>query len=215
MTDPLSKPTLPVFSWIGHLKEDDRELLSSYGEFFPAYPGNTVIQEGSTQTEVVVVISGQLEVRAGQADGSEATLAVVGPGETLGEISLFNPGPATATVVALEFSQLWRIADEDLIHFMEENPGAGNILLRTLASILAQRLRTLDPRAFGLSAYGVVESPGLPEPQVVTDTAEASAIPRAEPYPDIEETETEKEKVRKASASDTQALPNLDDLKPL
>jgi len=120
------------------------------------------------QTEVLVVISGKLQVHAKQDDGSEILLAQIGPGETLGEISLFNPGPAAATVTALEFSQLWRIADDDLIHFMEENPGAGNVLLRTLASILAQRLRQMNPRAFGLSTYAVVDSPELP--------ADASAV---------------------------------------
>ena len=162
MSDTLTKPTLPTFSWIGHLKQDDRELLSSYGEFFPGHPGNVIIEEGAIQTEVFVVVSGKLEVHAKQDDGSEILLAQIGPGETLGEISLFNPGPATATVTAVEFSQLWRIADEDLMHFMEENPGAGNVLLRTLASILAQRLRQMNPRAFGLSTYAVVDSPELP-----------------------------------------------------
>ncbi len=164
MSESLSKPTLPNFSWIGHLKEDDRDLLSSYGEFFPGHPGNVIIQEGDIQTDVIVVISGKLEVRAKQEDGGEAVLAQVVPGETLGEISLFNPGPATATVTALEFSQLWRITDADLISYMEENPGAGNVLLRTLATILAQRLRQVDPRAFGLSTYAVVDSPEL-EPE--------------------------------------------------
>ncbi len=38
MSETFSKPTLPTFSWIGHLKDDDRELLSSYGEFFPGHP---------------------------------------------------------------------------------------------------------------------------------------------------------------------------------
>jgi CRP/FNR family cyclic AMP-dependent transcriptional regulator len=170
MSDTLSTPTLPTFSWIGHLKEDDRDLLSSYGEFFPGHPGNIIIEEGEQQTEVFVVISGKLEVRAKQEDGSEILLAQIGPGETLGEISLFDPGPAAATVTALEFSQLWRIADADLMHFMEENPGAGNVLLRTLASILAQRLRQMNPRAFGLSTYAVVGTPDLeleaPQPEV-------------------------------------------------
>ena len=70
MPDKLSKPTLPTFSWIGHLKQDDRELLSSYGEFFPGHPGNVIIEEGAMQTEVFVVISGKLEVRA-QAGGRQ------------------------------------------------------------------------------------------------------------------------------------------------
>ena len=177
MSDSLSKPTLPTFSWIGHLKEDDRDLLSSYGEFFPGHPGNVIIQQGVVQTEVFVVISGELEVHGERPDGSRILRARVGPGETLGEISLFDPGPATATVTASEFAQLWRIADEDLIQFMQDNPGAGNVLLRTLATILAQRLRRVDPEAFGLSAYAVVDSPELEEKpipdasaEVITDT---------------------------------------------
>src|SRR5271169_1949150 len=102
MPEELSKPSLPTFSWIGHLKPDDRDLLSSYGEFFPAYPGTVVIKEGEMQTSVFVVISGHLEVRAKQEDDAEPLLARVGPGETLGEISLFDPGPAAATVRASE-----------------------------------------------------------------------------------------------------------------
>src|ERR1700677_643018 len=161
MTDILSRPTLPTFSWVGHLKQDDRELLSSYGEFFPGHPGNVIIEEGAMQTEVFVVISGKLEVHARQEDGSVALLAQLGPGETLGEISLFSPGPAAASVTAVEFSQLWRIADDSLMEFMQENPGAGNLLLRTLATILDRKLRQMNPRAFGLSTYAVVDSPKL------------------------------------------------------
>ncbi len=52
-----------------------------------------IIEEGAMQTEVFVVISGRLEVRARQEDGSTALLAQVGPGETLGEISPFQPRP--------------------------------------------------------------------------------------------------------------------------
>jgi hypothetical protein len=176
-TGDLSRPTLPVFSWIGHLKEDDRDLLSSYGEFFPGHPGTVIIEEGMPQTEVFVVISGKLQVHAMQADGVARLLADVSPGETLGEISLFTPGPATATVIATEFSQLWRIADADLLQFMTDNPGAGNVLLRTLATILAQRLRQVDPQFYGLGAFGVVETSDLPPIAENADNAETIPIP--------------------------------------
>jgi CRP-like cAMP-binding protein len=213
MPDSLTRPTLPTFSWIGHLKDDDRELLSSYGEFFPGHPGNVIIEEGAMQTEVFVVISGELEVRAKQEDGTETLLARVGPGETLGEISLFDPGPAAATVTAVEFSQLWRIADEDLLQFMTDNPGAGNALLRTLASILAQRLRQMNPKAFGLSTYAVVESPEL---------AKEAPQPELAPLPEPDNTPTEppqeipedvKKKTKKLSRK-TQAVPDPEDELP-
>lgn len=210
MPDTLSKPTLPTFSWIGHLKEDDRDLLSSYGEFFPGHPGNIIIEEGAMQTEVFVVISGKLEVRAKQDDGSEILLAQVGPGETLGEISLFHPGPAAATVTATEFSQLWRIADADLIHFMEENPGAGNVLLRTLASILAQRLRQMNPRAFGLSTYAVVDSPELEKEAPASIPAESPKSAPATPPVAVPPTYQVK-----SVSTKTQIVPDVDELEPL
>jgi CRP/FNR family cyclic AMP-dependent transcriptional regulator len=181
MANELSKPTLPVFSWIGHLKDDDRDLLSSYGEFFPGHPGIAIIEEGAEQTEVFVVISGKLQVHSMQENGEARLLAEVGPGETLGEISLFTPGPATATVIPTEFSQLWRIDDGDLIQFMTDNPGAGNVLLRTLATILAQRLRKVDPQFYGLSAYAVVDSPGLPP--ATDNIEETDTTTPAEPVP--------------------------------
>jgi CRP-like cAMP-binding protein len=215
MPDSLTRPTLPTFSWIGHLKDDDRDLLSSYGEFFPGHPGNVIIEEGAQQTEVFVVISGELEVRAKQDDGTETLLARVGPGETLGEISLFDPGPAAATVTAVEFSQLWRIADADLMQFMMDNPGAGNVLLRTLASILAQRLRQMNPRVFGLSAYAVVDSPDLDKAPpalapVVESTEEPEAI-AAEPSVEAPPVNQDNKKLTRK----TQAVPDPDaDLGP-
>jgi CRP-like cAMP-binding protein len=160
------------------------------------------------QTEVFVVISGKLEVRARQDDGSEILLAQIGPGETLGEISLFDPGPAAATVTAMEFSQLWRIADADLIHFMEENPGAGNVLLRTLASILAQRLRQMNPRAFGLSTYAVVDSPEL-EQQSPAPAIEPEQPKKAPSFPPKEIPPTYK---AQGVSRKTQAVPDLDEL---
>jgi CRP/FNR family cyclic AMP-dependent transcriptional regulator len=244
MSETLSRPTLPTFSWIGHLKEDDRDLLSSYGEFFPGHPGNVIIEEGKMQTEVFVVISGKLEVHAKQEDGSDILLAQVGPGETLGEISLFDPGPAAATVTAVEFSQLWRIADDDLMDFMKENPGAGNVLLRTLASILAQRLRQMNPKAFGLSTYAVVDSPELPPmpPVPVEEPEPVAAAPAPTPEPSAPEklpsatllsssgpsVESVPRRAPALSATDvpgnyqdkrvsrkTQIVPNLDELEPL
>jgi hypothetical protein len=124
----------------------------------------------------------------------------------------------------VEFSQLWRIADADLMLFMEENPGAGNILLRTLASILAQRLRQMNPRAFGLSTYAVIDSPELP-PTAMSEEGEklpaaillssSSPLPTekrgpALPVPDAPASYQDKSVTRK-----TQIVPNMDELEPL
>ena len=134
------------------------------------------------QTEVFVVISGMLEVHAKQEDGTDILLAQRSAlarrwGKSAFSIRALRRRPLRA----VEFSQLWRIADDDLMGFMKENPGAGNVLLRTLASILAQRLRQMNPKAFGLSTYAVVDSPELPPtaPIEVEQPADEPELPKA------------------------------------
>ena len=194
--------------------------LAHTASFFPGHPGAVIIEEGAEQTEVFVVISGKLQVHAMQTDGVARLLAEVGPGETLGEISLFTPGPATATVIATEFSQLWRIADSDLIEFMTDNPGAGNVLLRTLATILAQRLRQVDPQFYGLSAYAVVDSPGLPPVPATEEEPGETETTSAEPASVASEEEEEAPApgltpTNRRVRTGTMPLPDPDELEPL
>ncbi|PTX99866.1 hypothetical protein DB346_18830 [Verrucomicrobia bacterium LW23] len=141
MSETTSNPSLPASHWMGALRQDDRDLLSSYGEFIPAHPGQAVIREGTEQDNFYFVVSGKLEVRRGGALG-EQVIAYIGPGEAMGEVCMFDPGPATATVVPVEFSQLWRINQDELLNFIKDNPGAGAVVLLATSSILAQRLRT-------------------------------------------------------------------------
>jgi hypothetical protein len=121
----------------------------------------------------------------------------------------------------VEFSQLWRIADTSLMEFMEENPGAGNLLLRTLATILAQRLRQMNPKAFGISTYAVVDSPELeaqaPSPAdsentVASSAPSAPAEARRSPPLDIPQTYQ-----GKRISAKTQLIPNpeVEELEPI
>lgn len=136
---PDAMPQLPAVSWVTNLKPDDRELLSSYGEFIPAHPGTPFIQQGEIQNNLYFVISGSVEVTR-----DNAVIATISEGEAIGEVSLFDPGTATATVAATTFSQLWRINRSELLAFLNDNPGAGNQLLFALATTLATRLRHVE-----------------------------------------------------------------------
>jgi CRP/FNR family transcriptional regulator, cyclic AMP receptor protein len=60
-------------------------------------------------------------------------------------VALFDSGTASATVKAVDFSQLWRINRSELLSFVTDNPGAGVPLVMGLAHLLAVRLRNTDP----------------------------------------------------------------------
>lgn len=131
---------LPSSGWLQKLKDDDRQLLSSYGEFIPGHPGSPIIKEGEIQSHLYLVIKGHLTVNRSGDTGSHL-IAEIPPGESIAEMSIFDPVPASATVVPSEFSQLWRIDKDALLRFIEENPVTANQFLIALVTTMAQRLR--------------------------------------------------------------------------
>src|SRR4051812_46057673 len=62
----------------------------------------TIVRIGDQGTEFYVIQQGRVVVSAPDDQGAEVKLAELGPGNFLGEISLLDGGPRTATVRALE-----------------------------------------------------------------------------------------------------------------
>jgi CRP/FNR family transcriptional regulator len=84
-----------------------------------------------------IVLDGKMKISRAAADGRENLLAVLGPGEMFGELSLFDPGPRTATASAVTDSTLASLDHDDLRPLLLDQPGVAVQLLRALA----QRLR--------------------------------------------------------------------------
>jgi CRP-like cAMP-binding protein len=138
-------PELPAKGIIEPLGDDDRLLLSSYGEFLPVHERQTLIEEGHQQNSLYFVISGNLHVST-MRSGRQVLLGRIGAGETIGEINIFHPGLASATVTAIEFSQVWRIDRTSLEEFMNVSPLPASHLLIGIASTLSRRLRETNEK---------------------------------------------------------------------
>lgn len=145
MDSPLNRPELPAISFLEGMADEDRALLSNYGEFLPVHPLQTLIKEGADQDSLYLLISGLLHVSR-ENDGARTLLWRVTPGETIGEVNLFDPAEASADVVAQEFSQVWRANREDLETFVNAYPEAGALLMAGLARLLSKRLRAMNAR---------------------------------------------------------------------
>jgi CRP/FNR family cyclic AMP-dependent transcriptional regulator len=99
--------------------------------------GELVFAEGDAGESLYVVIDGKVRVFRSASDGRENMLAVLGPGEMFGELSLFDPGPRTASVGALTDCTLASLAHAALRPLLYDRPRVGEQLLQALA----QRLR--------------------------------------------------------------------------
>lgn len=145
MDSPLDRPELPAISFLEGMAEEDRRLLGNYGEFLPVQSHQHLIKEGAPQDSLYLVIAGLLHVSR-EKEGVRTLLWRVTPGETIGEINIFDASEASADVVAQEFSQVWRANREDLETFVNAYPEAGACLMAGIARLLSQRLRAMNAR---------------------------------------------------------------------
>jgi CRP/FNR family transcriptional regulator, cyclic AMP receptor protein len=98
--------------------------------------GHVVFQEGEKGDRLFVVLDGKIKISRAAADGRENLLAVLGPGEMFGELSLFDPGPRTATATAITESTLASLDHDDLRPLLLAQPTVAAQFLRALAERL-------------------------------------------------------------------------------
>jgi CRP-like cAMP-binding protein len=156
MTD-FSTPQLPSLGIIAELEDDDRRLLSNYGEFLPAEAQQNIITEGDAQDSLYFIISGLLHVHS-LKDNKRTLLGRIEPGETFGEVNVFDPGVASANVTAQKFSQIWKANGEDLKSFAKAYPEVGIRLFTGLLAEMSKRIRATNEKLSAAELNAVVQS---------------------------------------------------------
>lgn len=99
--------------------------------------GAVLFSEGDEGDHLYVIVEGKLKLGTSSGDGRENLLSVLGPGEMFGELSLFDPGPRTATATAVTDVRLLSLGHDKVGPWIMQNP---QVSLELLAR-LAQRLR--------------------------------------------------------------------------
>jgi CRP-like cAMP-binding protein len=99
--------------------------------------GDVLFHEGDQGDRLYVIGEGKIKLGRTSSDGRENLLAILGPGEMFGELSLFDPGPRTATATAVAETQVVSMGNEQLKEFLAQRPGVA----ATLLAALARRLR--------------------------------------------------------------------------
>ncbi len=99
--------------------------------------GDVMFHEGDPGDRLYVIREGKIKLGRTSPDGRENLLAILGPGEMFGELSLFDPGPRTATATAVAETQLIGIGTESLHRLLSARPDVA----ATLLAALARRLR--------------------------------------------------------------------------
>ena len=110
--------------------------------------GRAVFHEGDMGDRLYVIGSGTIKLGRRVPDGRENLLSVLGPGEMFGELSLFDPGPRTATATAVNDARLYELGLEALGAWIEAHPPVARHLLQALAHRLRRTNEALGDLVF-------------------------------------------------------------------
>lgn len=130
-------PRLDVFNF---LLESDYPTIESYMFRYEFEAGAYVFKEGTHGGYMFFIVDGNVEVIK-QFDNKRHTIASLGPGRSVGEMSLIDGAPRSATVRATEDLSLIVLKREDFQRLLEEQPSIATRVLMGISILLSRSLR--------------------------------------------------------------------------
>lgn len=128
---------VPVFSQI---PRGDLEALAGAARERRYRRGDVIFHKDDPGTHFHVIAEGKVRIALFSPAGEDITIAILGPGEILGEFSVLDGEPRSATAIAAEDARTLMIGREDFLSWLSASPAAAILLLR----VLSRRLRRSD-----------------------------------------------------------------------
>ena len=143
---------VPLFSG---LTESQLETLAA-GSARRSYPkGRTIVSEGEPSQSMYILLAGRAKVQRSDAEGKEVILAVLGSGEIIGEMSLIDDAPRSASVVTLESCEFMGVSKDAFKAMLAQNPEVAMNVMRGLVRRLREADKKIETLAL-LDVYGRV-----------------------------------------------------------
>ena len=108
--------------------------------------GQTIYSQGEPGDRLYIIVTGKVKIGRRSPDGREKLLAVMGPSDMFGALSMFDPGPRTATATAITTVCLAAMDRDALRIWISDRPQIAEQLLR----VLARRLRRTNDHVVDL-----------------------------------------------------------------
>ena len=135
-----------IFDMIGHSKffadftREDIQRLTAFMHIYRAEAAQMIIREGDVDDYMLLIIQGRVEIVKIDSHGHLQPMTTVGPGATLGEMSMIDGEPRFATCMALEPTTFAVLSRDSMVQIILEEPGLGAKVLVKLVTLLSQRL---------------------------------------------------------------------------
>jgi CRP/FNR family cyclic AMP-dependent transcriptional regulator len=125
----ISLKNLPLFA---ELSDAELEAISALCIVQDFPKGTLLMQEGEHGSSMYLLLAGRIKVFVSDQHGKEYVLAVLGPGEYVGELALLDDEPRTASVETEEPSRCLVLQKADVLDLLHRHPAIQFKLLITL-----------------------------------------------------------------------------------
>ncbi|MFC1558544.1 Crp/Fnr family transcriptional regulator [candidate division KSB1 bacterium] len=158
---------VPFFS---SLKEKDLKKLARLTSLHTYKSDNIILMESEAGISLYLIAKGSVKVSRMSIDGKEVILSILKEGDFFGELSLLDGQARSATVTAIEDSELLILRRDDFLQIIKEHPELSIFLLKELA----RRIRKSDAQIKSLSLLNAAGRVGT----VFIQSAETGGIIR-------------------------------------
>ena len=133
---------------LARLPEAEVRALASHGQVHEHRPGTVIFQQGDPGDSLHIVVEGSIRIVVLSASGVEATVALLGPGECVGDLALLDGRPRSASAIAARPTKTLVVTREAFRRWLGERPLAALALLETLSLRVRRTDEALADLAF-------------------------------------------------------------------
>jgi CRP-like cAMP-binding protein len=135
---------VPIFS---DLPEETIEKISQVGLRKTYKKESIILMEEESSGALFIIVEGKVKVTRTSSDGREVILNILSESDIFGEMALLDGLTRSATVTALEETDLFMIQRNQFLEFLKDHPEISIALMQELS----KRLRTADMQIKSLS----------------------------------------------------------------
>jgi CRP-like cAMP-binding protein len=129
------------------LSTDEAMCVVGYMRLVPYAKGTVLFRRGDQASSgfMLLILEGEVSVEAGEIGSTDAVeIAVLGAGSVIGEMSLLDGAPRSATCTAVSIVKAAGLSRRGLEIMIDEHPRVASKLLIGLAQRIGDRLRAMD-----------------------------------------------------------------------
>jgi len=132
--------------FFAEFSREDIAVLAGYMDVYRVQPGEVIITEGDGGDYMLLIVEGYVDILKKGVRHEQQHMTTVGPGMTLGEMSMIDGEPRFATCIATEQTMFAVLHRDDMAKIILDHPSLGSKILVKLVSMLSSRLRQTSAR---------------------------------------------------------------------